>query len=678
MHSFEEKSKDQLISELIAANEKLKYSSEVINLKNSELESAHIQIESNEILLNKTGEIAKVGGWCINLSSNTLTWTDEVYRIHELERSYEPTVEEAINFYDPESKDIIQEAVSHAIEQGEPFDVELGIITSKGNNIAVRAMGNVQVDGNGDQLVVGVFQDITGAKDIKNRLQNMNEQLQLAMKSANMGILEWDIKSDTITWSDEVLSIFGVTKESFGGTFDDFLALLAPEFRTSVTQQTEEFMATSKESDVLFLEYEIEKPNGQRAWVDARAKLYRDENGEPRRFIGVSSDVTVRKKMENRLLTTEKMEAIGQLAGGIAHDFNNILGAIIGYGDLICSKSESGSIIGNYSEQILKAGDRAKGLVSQILAFSRQIQEEKVALRLPPIIEETLVMLKASLPSSIEFKCHCDENSYPILADPVKIHEIVFNLCINAAYAMEDKGALEMACYNTEVDEEFEGRFGIIVPGRYSVIRVKDSGCGMSEEVLKAIFDPFFTTKEVGEGTGMGLAVVFGIVQNFEGNIVVTSALGNGSTFEIYLPATEVKIIPDEEKEGDVIGGKEHILLIDDEYVLGEVFAEQLMDLGYRVTVFNESTKALDAFTSDPESFDLIVTDQTMPHLTGVELAAKVQDIKRGVPIVLCTGYGKMIDETTAIQSGIKGFLMKPFRNDELAEKIRSVLSERI
>ncbi|MGL1936754.1 MAG: response regulator [Fibrobacterales bacterium] len=675
MHSFEEKSKDQLITELKAANEKFQHSSETIQLKNSELVAAHARIEANEILLNKTGEIAKVGGWSINLSSNSLTWTNEVYRIHEVERGYLPTVEEAINFYDTESKDIIQKAVSDAIERGESFDVELGIITQKGNNVAVRAMGNVQTDANGDQLVVGVFQDITEAKKIENQLQKMNEQLQLAMKSANMGILEWDIISDTVTWSDEVLSIFGVTAEEFGGTFDDFITLLTPEFREPVAQQTEAFIATSKQSDVLFLEYEIEKPDGQRAWVEAKAKLYRNENGAPLRFIGISSDVTERKKMENRLFTTEKMEAVGQLAGGVAHDFNNILGAIIGYSDLILSKSEPGSTIEKYSGQILKAGDRAKGLVSQILAFSRQIQEAKVALTLPPIIEETLVMLKASLPSSIEFKCHCDEDSYPVLADPVKIHEIVFNLCINAAYAMDNKGALEMSCTNREVSQEFEGRFGKIVPGQYSVIMVKDTGCGMTDEVLKSIFEPFFTTKEVGEGTGMGLSVVFGIVQSFEGNIIVTSTLGNGSIFEIYLPATEQSVVHDDETVGVVEGGNEHILLVDDEEILGEVFAEQLLDLGYRVTVFNESTKAFDAFKADPSAFDLIITDQTMPILTGLELSKKVQDIKRDVPVVLCTGYGKMIDEKSAIQSGIKGFLMKPFRNDELAEKIRNVLS---
>ncbi len=544
MNSFEGKSKDQLISELVAANEELKHSSETIQMKNTELVAAYAQIEENEILLNKTGEIAKVGGWSINLTSNTLTWTKEVYRIHELESSYRPTVEEAINFYDTESKDIIEKAVIKAIEDGEPFDVELGIITSKGNKVAVRAMGNAQTDVNGDQLVIGVFQDITE-----------------------------------------------------------------------------------------------------------------------------------RKQMEMRLFTADKMEAIGQLAGGIAHDFNNILGAIVGFSELILNKTESGSSIEKYTTQILKAGDRAKGLVTQILAFSRQSQEVKVALTLPPIIEEALVMLKASLPSSIELQCHCDENPYPVLADAVKINEIVLNLCTNAAYAMQQKGSLEISCFKRVVDEEIEGRFSKVMPGRYSVIKVKDSGCGMSKEVLKAIFEPFYTTKKVGEGTGMGLAVVFGIVQSFDGNVVVTSAVGQGSTFEIYLPATEENVIPEVSTYSDVEGGKDHILLIDDEEVLVEIFAEQLMELGYRVTVFNNSKKALASFQSDPSSFDLIITDQTMPRLTGMELARQVQEIKKGFPIILCTGYSKVVDDELSNKNGIKGLLVKPFRIDELADKIRTVLS---
>ena len=402
--------------------------------------------------------------------------------------------------------------------------------------------------------------------------------------------------------------------------------------------------------------------------------LLKDEEGKPEFLATTAIDITERKQLERKLRQAEKMEAIGHLAGGIAHDFNNILTGIIGYADISLCEIPSGSELQENLEQILKAADRAKNLVAQILTFSRKSMEKKAPVYIRPIVREAVQLLRASLPTTIEIKTNLQRDTSTVLADSNQIHEIVMNLCTNSAHAMKDeKGVLEISCIEMRVDSKFMGMMGEINPGQYSVIMIKDDGCGMSKEVLSHAFEAFYTTKEIGRGTGMGLAVVNAIIQSHKGNLIVHTAPNDGTTFRIFFPKTGRKKL-DKSKEIEIQGGTEKILFVDDEEFIVCMNEASLGALGYHVTSFTDSWKALRAFQKDPMAFDLVITDQTMPNLTGLELAEEILDTRKDIPIILCTGYSRLVNREMAIAVGIKDFVMKPIRRHDIAFRIRKVL----
>ena len=316
-------------------------------------------------------------------------------------------------------------------------------------------------------------------------------------------------------------------------------------------------------------------------------------------------------------------------------------------------------------------------LVRQILAFSRKDREEKVPVYIKPIIDEVLHLLRASLPSSINISSYIERDTVPVLADSTKIHEIIMNLCTNAVHAMEgEKGNLEIKCLEKDVKEKIPGIISSILPGKYTVITIKDDGCGMTEEIINHAFEPFYTTKPVGKGTGMGLSVVFGIVQSHNGNITLETKPGGGTKFQIYLPKTKGKAKNQHVRRFQSPRGSEKILFVDDEKTLGEMAKDMLGGLGYKVTVFDDSLQALEKFQENPEIFDLVITDQTMPDMTGIELSRKILKIRKDIPIILCTGYSKQVDEEKALELGIKKFLLKPFDKRTLSRAIRSTLDK--
>ncbi len=387
-------------------------------------------------------------------------------------------------------------------------------------------------------------------------------------------------------------------------------------------------------------------------------------------------DVTERQELENRLQQSEKMEAIGKLAGGIAHDFNNILGAIIGYADLSLDDASQDSRLERNLKQVLKAADRAKHLVRQILSFSRQSTDIKIPIHIRPILQEVVELLRASLPSTISIKTDFCPDTKPVFANGTKIHEIVMNLCTNAAYAMNEKGTLQIEYKEQQFHTELRGKAGISAPGFYSVITVRDNGVGMPDHVLPRIFEPYFTTKPLGEGTGMGLAVAFGIVLDHGGNILIDSIPGKGTTFKILLPKSDSEPIIEKKEQLRLQKGTERIMFVDDEDVLCEMYQDMLTNLGYKVSVFSNSVKALEAFYQRPDAYDLVITDQTMPTLTGIDLSKKLLEIRKDIPVILCTGYSKHVDKNSAHKAGIKAFCVKPIRMHDIARHIRMVLEK--
>lgn len=384
-----------------------------------------------------------------------------------------------------------------------------------------------------------------------------------------------------------------------------------------------------------------------------------------------------RERLEAQLRQSQKMEAIGTLAGGIAHDFNNILAAIIGYAELMAGNTTLPGTLQKAVQQLLKAAFRARDLVKQILVFSRMKGVgEKFELDLGGAIEEAVGFLRATLPSTIEIQKDVRAEAGRVLGDPTQIHQVLVNLCTNAAHAMENGGTLKIALDRVVLENEASVFAASITPGVYLRLTVSDTGYGMDAATLERIFDPYFTTKEIGKGSGLGLSVVQGIVKRHEGAIDVRSTPGEGTVFHVFLPAIVPKADSQETEDAPFTGGTERILLVDDERSVLEVSSEILEMLGYDVVARMSGTEALEAFRADPHGFDLVITDFTMPKMTGVELAGKIMNIRPRIPVILCTGFSERIDEQRAGGIGIRAFAIKPLKINEFAGLIRKVLDE--
>ncbi|OQX10799.1 MAG: hypothetical protein BWK80_45385 [Desulfobacteraceae bacterium IS3] len=388
-------------------------------------------------------------------------------------------------------------------------------------------------------------------------------------------------------------------------------------------------------------------------------------------------DRNIRRQAEEQLRHSQKMEAVGLLAGGIAHDFNNILAIIIGYAEVMkMFDVPPDNPMHGKLEAILSASYRAKELVGQILTFCHKTKEQREPLQLSIVVKEALKFLRASLPATIEVKQYIEKNLGAILADPGQMHQVMMNLCTNAAHAMKEKGGiLHVELRETEIAAETARRIQLSKPGTYLKLAVKDTGYGIDHETMKKIFDPYFTTKRKEEGTGLGLSVVHGIVKACKGTILVHSEPGKGSVFEVFLPAIEKKTEESASENSDPIPrGSESILFVDDEQGILTFGQTVLSFLGYEVIVTMNSFEALEIFRREPNRFDLVITDQTMPKMTGDELAREMMRIRHDIPIILCTGFTEKITAAVAESMGIRAFVIKPLNTRKIAQIIREVL----
>ncbi len=384
-----------------------------------------------------------------------------------------------------------------------------------------------------------------------------------------------------------------------------------------------------------------------------------------------------RAKLETQLRQAQKMESIGTLAGGIAHDFNNILTAVLGYAELAHDDLSVDQPSHAYISEVLKAGERAKSLVQQILAFSRQSEQEFKPLQIHLVVKEAVKLLRSTIPTTVEIKQDINVNSGTVLADPTQIHQIVMNLCTNAYHAMREKGgtlAVGLSPLTVGEDDAKVNQFHLL-PGTYIRLEVSDTGCGMNRLTLERIFDPYFTTKPKGEGTGLGLAVVHGIVKSCGGHITVYSEPGMGTTFRLYLPRLADQGQQDQWQEAvELPRGHERIMVVDDEETIASMEKTMLEGLGYQVTIHTDPREAVMAMQLHPEAFDLICTDMTMPHLNGTEVTKRVRVFRPGMPVILCTGFSELINEEKAKALGLDGYLTKPLLRKDLATTVRAAL----
>jgi PAS domain S-box-containing protein len=435
------------------------------------------------------------------------------------------------------------------------------------------------------------------------------------------------------------------------------------------------------------VEYHIRGSDGQPISLSVAGRPVYSVEGKVVGYRGVARDVTERLHTEaqlrqarqaEQLRHAQKMEAIGTLAGGIAHDFNNILTAILGYTELTLHAVPHNGRVQQHLQHVLTAGRRAKDLVQQILTFSRKSEPERKPVHLPLVVEEALKLLRASLPTTIAIRQNIATDVGMVLADPTQIHQVLMNLCANAEYAMRATGGvLEIRLEAIDVDAVFGVQHPPLRPGPHVRLAIRDTGHGMPPEILARIFEPFFTTKGVGQGTGMGLAVVHGIVISHNGVITVQSAPGAGTTFEIYLPRIATMPHGETRPAESIPGGTGSILFVDDEEALALLGQKMLEHLGYHVVVSTSSVEALDLFRATPYRFDLVVTDQTMPHMTGEALARELRRIRPDIPIILCTGFSYTMDAEKAAAQGIDAFLMKPLTAHDVGGAIYRVLAQR-
>ncbi len=424
-------------------------------------------------------------------------------------------------------------------------------------------------------------------------------------------------------------------------------------------------------------ETRIRHRDGHEIPIEMNTSYFKMENREY--FFVISEEISQRKQLEGELRQAQKMEAIGTLAGGIAHDFNNILTAIFGYTELALYKVTEDSELRRPLEQVRKAAERARSLVQQILAFSRKTGEEQHPLEVGPIVGEALKLLRSSIPATISIESSIESKGL-VMADSTQIHQIVMNLCTNGYQAMREHGGiLSIMVADVECTGERLAPDIYLPPGPYVRLIVKDTGTGIDNETRKRIFDPYFTTKDIGEGTGLGLAVVHGIVQRYRGTIMVSSHPGRGTVFTVYLP----RLIPDntgERQNGageEFAGGVERIMFVDDEEQITEMSRQILTQFGYTVITFTSSTKALDHFFADPQGIDLVITDLIMPAMSGEQLASSMLADRPDLPIILCTGYSENMNQDRAKEMGISRFIQKPLIMRDLLQTIRTVLDEK-
>lgn len=434
----------------------------------------------------------------------------------------------------------------------------------------------------------------------------------------------------------------------------------------------------NKEKDVFEMEYSMQT-NGERMWFHGQVTLFPGD-GE-RRVVVVHQNITDRKQAEEekirlaaQLRHAYKMEAIGTLAGGIAHDFNNILSSVLGYVELSLMDIEPDSQLESNLQEVYRAGMRAKELVRQILTFTRKEEGHIQPIQISAIAKEASKLIRSIIPTSIDVQLKVESQSFA-MAEPTQIHQIFMNLFTNAAQAMEnDGGILSVTITEETLSCDFNSMHPVFTPGNFLKIIVSDTGTGIAAHKLDRVFDPYYTTKGRSEGTGLGLSVVHGIVQSHHGEITVDSKIGRGTTFTIYLPLSSQKAGTSMSGLKTIPMGSERILFVDDEVSITDMSRQRLSLLGYKVTAVNSSRQALEHLSQAPDDYDVIITDMTMPRMSGDQLAIEAKKIKPDIPIILCTGYSKKISKEQARTIGIDAFLMKPIVLGDMAKTIRAVL----
>jgi len=770
---------------------------------------AQAAVIERDAMLQQVGEVARVGATMLDLSTHEYYWSSAMFSIHEVEGNKPPDPDHCIDFFTPEVRPTVNAALEELKMRGTPFDMEVPVVTARGNRIWVRVQGSPVYEEGKVVKILGAYQDITTTKQAELELRASEARFRTLISNLQVGVVVQDANAEVILCNPMCLQLLGLTEDQLLGktSFDAqwniiredgsvvtgaeqpapqviangkpiyglVLGVYRPATRDRVWLQVDaqpEFNADGslkqvtctfgditarkqaemalRESEERFRQiaenihevfwvydialravtyvspayekiwghkvadvyqdrrdwinavvaedrqrlkaaldrlpreggfaetYRIIRPDGKMRWIRDQGFAVYDAQGNLIRVVGTAQDITEAREIENQLRQSQRLESIGTLTGGIAHDFNNILAGILGFTALVEQVIEQPDInraeLKAYLAHIGRAGRRASDLITQILTFSRAGSPNFTSVNMGDVVGEAVKLLRAAIPSSIQFEVQMFSTPPPILGNASQLHQVIMNLGTNAWHAMrEQKGQLSITLDSAVIDEA-EGRMlSNIAAGEYVRLSVKDTGCGMSTETVDRIFEPFFTTKPAGQGTGLGLSVVHGIVRSHRGAIRVHSALYRGTTFEIFFPvyAEPQRTAGNGHGARSIVHGHgQRILFVDDESALVLLGEHTLQRLGYEVTGETSALNALKTFEKQPGAFDLVVTDQTMPGMTGLELATRIHSMRPTLPVILVSGYAAAISNEQMRTAGISQILNKPYSNERLADVI--------
>lgn len=637
-------------------------------------------VREREEKLGEAEYIVRIGNYTWIIESDDITWSRGMYRLLGYDQA-EIFDSKRINteIYHPQDRRRVSHWIKAGLSSGEERlpSIEYRLLRKNGGVICVHAEGKIEYKDRRPFKFFGTCLDITDRKKIEKALRESEAQFRSLAENSQDYIMRYDRQCRHLYQNEAAFRISGIPKEEFLGKthrelgFEENLCELWE-------RKIDEVFKTKQPSGEIF---EWESPQGN-VCLDWRLFPEFDKDGEVETVLAVSRDITENRKLERQLVQSQKLEALGTLAGGIAHDFNNMLAIILGNAELLSLRLKELESDGeHYLDEIKHAANRSADLAKQILTFSRMDVAELEPINISLVVDDALHLLRATIPTHIDIRFDVSEHSGNVLANKTQIHQIIVNLVTNAFHSMEESGGLlEVTLVTLECQNCLSVGRSVNANKKCLLLAITDSGCGISQEDQAKIFDPFFTTKEVGKGTGLGLAVVYSIVQNHGGMIEIDSELNKGTTVKICLPIIDDPYgapkyflsTSDEYATKSRRGG--HILVVEDEVSLAEMYEEYLQGLGYVVSVCTNGSHALKMFKRNPSLFNLVLTDQAMPHMTGKQLCHELLQIRSDIPIILSTGYSGVLSDESVENLGVRKYLIKPIQLNTLKQAIEDCL----
>jgi PAS domain S-box-containing protein len=658
-------------------------------LESMERRRAEAELVKNQLLLGTTGQLARVGGWemeVVDSSPGTLIWSDQVRRIHQVPDGFVPELGRAIAFYSPESRPRIEAALREAIDHARPYDLELVLTTALGRQVPVRAIGTPEVVDGRVVRLVGALQDISDIRAAEAALREERVRLASIIEAARVGTWEWNVQTGETVFNARWAEIVGYSLSELQPTsIETWIRLTHPDDLS----RSETLLKDHFEGRLEYYECECRMLHkaGHWVWIQDRGRVItRDGTGRPVMMFGTHTDISERRRSEEKerglrelLARAERMESVGRLAGGVAHDFNNMLQAILGYTTLALLDTPEDSAVRENLEEIRRSAERSADLTRQLLAFARKQTAAPKVVDLNQTIGGMLKMLRRLIGEDIILSWEPGADVWPITIDPGQMDQVLANLCVNARDALDGGGRITIATSNADLDELALSAHPEVEPGRFVRLLVEDNGHGMSPETLASIFEPFFTTKEVGKGTGLGLATVFGIVTQNRGFIDVSSTVGLGTRFMIHFPRSKSEAAAPETPAvaPRLESAQGTLLLVEDEEQVLRFARQVLQRQGYTVLDASNPMTALDVVARFPGRIDLLVTDVVMPGMNGRQLHERLLATNPGLRCLYMSGYTADVIATHGVlQEGV-AFLQKPFGIEPLVAKVKEVLQRK-